>query len=278
MIRRILAIAIAWACAVSLTQAQPTNAAKGPPPELQPIMEKIQEKLRNGKPNEATLAPEMAELDKLAAASKEKAPEDAANYLFMKARLYLSVLNQPDKGAEVVKQIQRDLPNTDLGKKSAEILASLEKQKKSQALQDSLKPGVAFPDFQEKDLDGKPLSLSRYKGKIVLVDFWATWCGPCVNELPTVIEAYKKYHDKGFEIVGISLDRKEDALKKFIQEKEMTWRQYFDGKGWQSKLAEKYGINSIPATYLLDREGKIIAKGLRGEDLGKELEKALAAK
>ena len=280
MMRSILIVALAWLCSATLAPAQSTNAtpAKGPPAELMPLMEKIQGKIQAGKRTEADLAPELAELDKLAAANKEKAPDDAANYLFLKARLYLSVLNNTEKGAEIVKQIQRDLPKTEIGQKAGDILDSLEKQKKAQALQDSMKPGTAFPDFAEKDLDGKPLSLSQYKGKVVLVDFWATWCGPCVAELPNVIAAYKKYHDKGFEIVGISLDRKEDALKTFIKEKEMTWPQYFDGKAWQSKMAEKYGINSIPATYLLDGEGKIIAKDLRGDDLETELAKALTKK
>jgi len=122
------------------------------------------------------------------------------------------------------------------------------------------------------------MKLSEYKGKVVLVDFWATWCGPCVGELPNVLEAYKKHHDAGFEILGISLDSDKAKLTAFIKQKEMPWKQYFDGKGWQTKLAQEYGINSIPATYLLDREGKIIARNLRGEALGEEVAKALAKK
>jgi peroxiredoxin len=96
-----------------------------------------------------------------------------------------------------------------------------------------------------------------------------------VAELPNVIEAYKKYHDKGFEIIGVSLDKDEAAFKAFIAAKGMTWSHYFDGLGWSSKLGQKYGIDSIPATYLIDREGKIIAKGLRGSALQAELEKQL---
>jgi thiol-disulfide isomerase/thioredoxin len=98
-------------------------------------------------------------------------------------------------------------------------------------LQAGLKPGVVFPDFNEKDLAGEPLSIAKFKGKVVLVDFWATWCGPCRGELPNVLAAYKKYHDKGFEIIGISLDRDENALKSFIKENGMVWPQYFDGLG-----------------------------------------------
>ncbi len=142
-------------------------------------------------------------------------------------------------------------------------------------LQAALRPGAPFPDFDEKDLNGEPLSLARFKGRVVLIDFWATWCGPCVDELPNVIAAYRKYHDKGFEIIGISLDRDEAALRRFIAEHEMTWPQYFDGLYWQSKLGRKYGVNSIPATYLVDGDGTIVARDLRGPALEKELERLL---
>jgi peroxiredoxin len=148
------------------------------------------------------------------------------------------------------------------------VIDTLEKQL---AAESNLAVGKPFPAFAEQDLDGKPLSLANYKGKIVLVDFWATWCGPCVNELPNVIAAYEKFHGKGFEIVGISLDQQRDKLTEFIKENKVTWAQYFDGQGWQNKLAQQYGINSIPATFLVDGDGKIIAKNLRGEALSAKL-------
>jgi thiol-disulfide isomerase/thioredoxin len=112
----------------------------------------------------------------------------------------------------------------------------------------------------------------------VLVDFWATWCGPCVGELPNVLKTYEKHHADGFDIIGISLDQDKAKLTSFTKEKNMTWRQYFDGQVWQNKLAVKYGVNSIPATYLLDGEGKIIAKDLRGEALEEAVTRALAKK
>jgi thiol-disulfide isomerase/thioredoxin len=111
---------------------------------------------------------------------------------------------------------------------------------------------------------------------VVLLDFWATWCGPCVHELPNVIATYQKHHEKGFDIIGISLDEDEKKLQTFREEKKMTWQQFFDGKGWSNKLAVKYGVQSIPATFLLDVEGKIIGSDLRGEDLEQAVEKALA--
>ncbi|PYJ01766.1 MAG: hypothetical protein DME25_17520 [Verrucomicrobia bacterium] len=125
---------------------------------------------------------------------------------------------------------------------------------------------------------GKPLSIASYKGKVVLLDFWATWCPPCRAELPSVIKTYEKHHPNGFEIIGISLDKEESKLTSFTKDKGMTWQQFYDGKGWGNKLAVKYGVQSIPATYLLDSEGKILAQDLRGEDLEQAVAKALAKK
>lgn len=142
----------------------------------------------------------------------------------------------------------------------------------------TLSSGMKFPDFAEKDLAGKPLSVSGLKGKVVLVDFWATWCPPCRAEIPNVVKAHEKHHAAGFEVIGISLDSDRAKLEGFLKAQKMTWPQYFDGAGWNNKLAKKYGVNSIPATYLLDREGKIIASDLRGEALEAAVAKALAQK
>ncbi|MBX3463770.1 MAG: TlpA family protein disulfide reductase [Planctomycetes bacterium] len=125
--------------------------------------------------------------------------------------------------------------------------------------------------IDEEDIAGKPIQLGDYKGKVVLLDFWATWCGPCVAELPNVLAAYEKYHGHGFEIVGISLDKDRGAFDKFIADRKMTWRHHFDGKGWQNVVAQAYGVRSIPATYLIGPDGKIAAVGLRGEQLERRL-------
>ena len=131
-------------------------------------------------------------------------------------------------------------------------------------------------DLQFKAVDGRAVDLAALKGKVVLVDFWATWCGPCVAELPHVKEAYDKYHDKGFEIIGISLDQDKEALEQFTKDKKMTWPQYFDGEGWGNKYAKEFGINGIPAMWLVDKKGVLIDLKAR-ENLAEKVAKQLEA-
>ncbi len=133
--------------------------------------------------------------------------------------------------------------------------------------------GKPFVDITSKDPKGNEVSLSDYagKGKYVLVDFWAAWCGPCRNEMPNVVEAYKKYKEKGLEIVGVSLDRTHEEWTRGISELRITWPQMSDLSFWQSPAVEAYAIRGIPHTVLLDPNGVIIAKDLRGEELDKKL-------
>ncbi len=135
-------------------------------------------------------------------------------------------------------------------------------------------------DLKFTAVDGREVDLAKLRGKVVLIDFWATWCGPCVQEVPDVVAAYKKYHDKGFEIVGISLDKEKEPLLKFTKEKEMTWPQYYDGKFWQNDFARRFGIDSIPAMWLVGADGRVVSFSAR-EDLdgsiAKQLDKKSAA-
>ena len=142
---------------------------------------------------------------------------------------------------------------------------------------DKVAVGKDFIDFTMKNPKGEYVSLSDYVGKdkYVFIDFWASWCGPCRDEMPNVVNAYNKYKYKGFEIVGVSLDKDEDKWIKGIKDLNMTWPQMSDLKLWESEVVGLYAIQSIPHTVLLDKDGKIIAKNLRGEELDAKLAELL---
>jgi thiol-disulfide isomerase/thioredoxin len=125
--------------------------------------------------------------------------------------------------------------------------------------------------FSQTDTSGIEIPLSFFKGKYLLIDFWASWCGPCRAENPNIKNAYKKYKSKGFEILGVSLDNDKTAWINAIIKDSLTWTNVSDLKGWKNNVAQKYVVSAVPASYLLDKEGKIIAKDLRGESLTKKL-------
>ncbi len=137
----------------------------------------------------------------------------------------------------------------------------------------SLMIGAVAPDFSQNTPDGESLSLSDLRGKVILIDFWASWCGPCRKENPNVVKLYEKYKDQGFDILGVSLDNSKAKWMGAINKDGLTWNHVSDLKGWKNEAAASYSVRSIPATYLLDEKGQIIARNLRSEALGKELEK-----
>jgi peroxiredoxin len=243
--------------------------------ELKTLITKVRADIQSGKRTETDLSDDLKQFDALLAEHKGEKTDAVARILYMKAMLYSEVLHDTAKSDALMNQLTNEFSGTTLVTR----LQSQEAQEaQAKKIQERLAIGTQFPDFNENDVMGKPLSIANYKGKVVMIDFWATWCPPCRGEIPNVVATYQKYHDKGFEIIGVSLDSDRDKLLSFIKDNNMTWQQFFDGQGWSNKLAVKYGIESIPMTFLLDGNGKIIGKDLRGEELTGAVANALASK
>jgi len=192
----------------------------------------------------------MAEDRAAAFAEYEKGARELLKLFPGRAEVYdmLLVAAQQKEGPQARELLDEILKAEKAGEKTKAQAAALVKKMESLG-----KPvDIAF-----EAVDGRKVDLKELKGKVVLIDFWATWCGPCVAELPNVLAAYEKLHDQGFEIVGISFDQSKEALTKFVAEKKMPWPQYFDGEGWANKYGKEFGINSIPAMWLVDKKGNL---------------------
>lgn len=231
----------------------------------------------------------------LALSMKYGADDAEKNEAFTQANAYLAKV---DDGAEyygaaqaltVVNQLRK--PDADTEALGAELRMVAEKYIDEKGvyriISTQFGPGAVetlWPLALDKpDLGDKPISLDDYKGKVLLIDFWATWCGPCRAELPNLVQVYKDYHDKGLEIVSISLDyidRKDKAAyTEWIDEHEMDWRHTYDGEGWATPLVKRYFVSSIPAAFLVGPDGSLVATGddCRGEALAENVEKALGS-
>jgi len=138
--------------------------------------------------------------------------------------------------------------------------------------------GDKAPDFAAPSPDGKKISLKESLGKVTIIDFWASWCGPCRSENPNVVALYKEFHDKGLNIIGVSLDKDAAKWKEAIAKDGLTWNQISNLKHWQEPIAKQYNVGSIPATFILDQNGKIVAKDLRGDALKAKVKQLLGIK
>ncbi|HSC53579.1 MAG TPA: TlpA disulfide reductase family protein [Phnomibacter sp.] len=186
----------------------------------------------------------------------------------LSAYIGLVFLAQPGNDA-AIKNLYDSLPpavqKTFFGKKMAEFVNAAA----------ATAVGAAAPEFMMNDVNDKPVSLSSFKGQIVLIDFWASWCGPCRQENPNVVKAYEAYKDKGFTILGVSLDQDKAAWLKAIADDKLSWTQVSDLQYWNNAAAKLYKVQSIPANFLLDKDGKIIARDLRGPALEAKLAEVL---
>jgi len=173
----------------------------------------------------------------------------------------------------VDKELMKNYPNSSHAKQLHTLVVQTKEQiKKEKMMQQGGMIGKQAPDIAYPGPDGKIYKLSDLKGKYVLLDFWASWCRPCRMESPNLVANYKKYHDKGFEIFQVSLDRNKEAWIKAIKDDNLgSWYHVSDLKYWQSEPAKLYGVRAIPSNFLIDKDGKIIATNLRGPRLGQKL-------
>jgi len=240
----------------------------------------LKDKFDAGKTSEADLAENLKVINGLIVQhSKDHDREQLARLYLLDAHIYADGLKKPAKTRAIWAYVVANFPGTMAARGASLSLERLDAQLAADPgppVPEGLSPGQKFPGFNEMDINGQALSVAASRGKVTLIDFWATWCPPCRAELPNVTAIYRTYHAQGFDIIGITLDDDRDAVITFTRARGMAWPQFFDGQGWDNKLAKKYGVHSIPMTYLLDRHGIIIGTELRGEELGAAVAKALA--
>ncbi|HEY0610358.1 MAG TPA: TlpA disulfide reductase family protein [Chitinophaga sp.] len=197
----------------------------------------------------------------------------------------LSMVNDPSaliQQKQVISNIEKRFPENSLVHSLSARLSEIEQQAGASAASGgdeenmtAVKVGDVAPDFSLPDPSGKKISLSSFRGKYVLVDFWASWCKPCRMENPNVVKAYQQYKSKNFTVLGVSLDKKKEAWVEAIQADGLSWNHVSDLKFWDSAVVPLFGINAIPTNFLLDPQGKVIAANLRGDALEQKLKEVV---
>ena len=203
---------------------------------------------------------------------------------YLTLAMLLEMTNRDTELLQAFKELAEQNPNNRTAhRKLAEIYQRLgdtelakEHRLKAEPVQALL--GKPVPDFSATDLDGKPISIEQYRGKVVLLDFRATWSGACLEDTPNVKKIYDAYKDKGFDIIGISLDNDEKRLRDHLKKHEIPWRQVYSGKRWDSPIAQQYGIRNVPSGWLIDRDGTLISQQASGVLLEHLVSEAVAAK
>ena len=193
---------------------------------------------------------------------------------------FLPINKYPNENLEMIKRMEKEMPKSTYTSEIKAVYDQMQQQAKQMEEEKKLAAATAegglAPDLEFTDPNGKLIKLSSLRGKVVLLDFWASWCGPCRREIPSVVAAYNKFKDKGFDIYSVSLDQDKAKWISAIAQDGLVWKSHVsDLKGWQSQAAAKYGVQGIPAQFLLDKDGKIIAKNLRGEELSRRLAEVL---
>jgi len=211
---------------------------------------------------------------------KKRASEAKDPLLALYYTSFLRMDKYADENKRMVERMQKEIPNSSYTQEMVTqyntMLQQLKAQEAGKNAEAATAIGAVAPDLAFSSPDGKVIKLSDLRGKIVLVDFWASWCRPCRMENPNVVAAYKKFKDKGFTIYSVSLDQDAAKWKGAIQQDGLEWPNHVsDLKGWQSAAAMMYGVQGIPAQFLLDKDGKIVAKNLRGEQLEEKLAELL---
>jgi thiol-disulfide isomerase/thioredoxin len=258
-----------------------TSASAAPAPDtlaatLTTLAAAAEAKRSAGARTPADYVDEIRQMDALLA-THAAAPAEAAQVAAFRAEFTRKMLRDPDGAIALLRRLQADHPGTPAAAEAGDRIVWIERLEAKKKLEAALAVGAKFPAFTAIDTTGRPLTRAGQGGRAVLVEFWAMWCSDCRAELPNLVAIYEKFHPRGLDIVGVSLDKEEDRAKfaPFLKANGIAWPQHFDGKFWDNALALLAGVNRTPTNYLLAPDGTILAKNLTGPALAEAITAAL---